>query len=410
MVALAREQQNRGHDVSVILPSLDGSIAAQLREAGIVAHATETDLLFGVHRPLAKLRALVRLVLLLRRLRPDVVHSHIVGSVITARVASWLADVPNHFAGNVHPNSMEAPVLRALEVGTAFCDEKTIASCSYTRDLYLQAGLSARRVALVPYAVDQSRHDPAKVDGRSVRDEFGWDATVPVVGKIAYFYPPVRTGLSVPPALRGQGVKGHEVLIRAMPAVLAEVPDAKFLIVGKGWGDDGARYEESLRGLVRNLGIEDAVRFTGERSDVPELLAAFDVSVHCSRSDNLGGTVESLLLERPMVVSDIPGFRDTVVHEETGLVVPRDDPGALAAAIVRLLRNRELARRLGRAGRTRMLRAFTLEHMVGGIDALLRQTTRRATEHYRIRRSLTRALAAPLRLAPTFIRALRAMR
>ena len=94
-----------------------------------------------------------------------------------------------------------------------------------------------------------------------------------------------------------------------------------------------------MRELPRQLGVADAVIFTGEREDVPDTLAMFDVSVQCSLTDNLAGTVESLLMERPMVVSEIPGFADTVRHEETGLAVPADNPEALAASIVRLLRD-----------------------------------------------------------------------
>jgi glycosyltransferase involved in cell wall biosynthesis len=165
-----------------------------------------------------------------------------------------------------------------------------------------------------------------------------------------------------------------------------------------------------MRQLARELGVAHAVIFTGERNDVPDVLASFDVSVHCSLSDNLGGTVESLLMERPMIVSDAPGFADAVVHEDTGLVVPRDDPRVLADAIVRLLRNRDFARRLGTKGRARMLGGFTLAHNVAGIESLLASTGRRAGQHYRIRRTIARTLIAPFRLAPMLLRIARIMR
>jgi glycosyltransferase involved in cell wall biosynthesis len=214
----------------------------------------------------------------------------------------------------------------------------------------------------------------------------------------------------MPPKLLGRGIKGHDVFLRAMPHVVAAVPDARFLIVGRGWGPDGPAYEQTLRELATSLGVDHAVLFTGETDDVPAMLAAFDVSVHCSLSDNLAGTVESLLMERPMVVSDIPGFADTVIHEETGLVVPADDPLALAAGIIRLLRDREFARRLGQNGRARMLRRFTLARTVADVDALLSRLPARASGHYRLPVSIGRALAAPFRLLPPALRAWRARR
>ena len=410
MIAIAREQKALGHDVAVIIPSLDGNIAPALHRAGIEAYAAPVDGVLYASSHLARVRSLIRIVRLLRRLRPDVVHSHIFASVIASRIASWIADVPIHLGGNVHPLSLESTVMRAFEVGTAFCDTKTIASSMYTRNLYLQHGVPAKQVELIFYAVDQSGHDPALVDATKVRRNLGIAEDTPVVGKIAYFYPPSTKNGTLPEVLRGRGVKGHEVFLRAMPHVLESIPDAKFVIVGRGWGPEGPAYEQTLRDLAITLGIDHAVLFAGETNDVPAMLAAFDVSVHCSLSDNLAGTVESLLMERPMVVSDIPGFADTILHEETGLLVPMDDPPALAAAIVRLLRDRELARRLGQQGRARMLSRFTLARTVADVEALLSRLPERASGHYRLTTTIARTFAAPFRLLPVVYHAWRAVR
>lgn len=410
MIAIAREQKALGHDVAVIIPSLEGNIAPELQRAGIEVHAAPVDGLLYAPSHLARVRSLIRIVQLLRRIRPDVVHSHIFASVIASRIASWIADVPIHLAGNVHPISLESTVMRALEVGTAFCDTKTIASSTYTRQLYIEHGVPVDQVELIFYAVDQSGHDPALVDSTAVRRTLGIETATPVVGKIAYFYPPSKKNGTLPKRLHGRGVKGHDVFLRAIPDVLQSIPDAKFVIVGRGWGADGPAYEQTLRDLATSLGIDHAVIFAGETDHVPAMLAAFDVSVHCSLSDNLAGTVESLLMERPMVVSDIPGFADTIIHEETGLAVPVDDPPALAAAIVRLLRDRDFARRLGQNGRARMLSRFTLARTVADYDALLSRLTARAPDHYRLTRTIARTFAAPFRLLPVAFRAWRAVR
>jgi glycosyltransferase involved in cell wall biosynthesis len=410
MIAIAREQKALGHDVAVIIPSLDGNIAPQLQRANIPVYTAPVDGLVYAPSYLSRLLSLVRIVRVLRRLRPDVVHSHIFASVIASRIASWLADVPIHLGGNVHPISLESTVMRALEVGTAFCDTKTIASSTYTRSLYIEHGVPADQVELIFYAVDQSGHDPALVDATAVRRNLCIADDTPVVGKIAYFYPPSKKNGTLPKLMHGRGVKGHDVFLRAMPHVLASIPDAKFVIVGRGWGPDGPAYEQTLRDLATTLGIGHAVLFVGETNDVPAMLAAFDVSVHCSLSDNLAGTVESLLMERPMVVSDIPGFADTIIHEETGLLVPMDDPPALASAIVRLLRDRELARRLAQQGRARMLSRFTLARTVADIEALLARLPQRASDHYRLATTIGRTFAAPFRLLPVAFRAWRALR
>lgn len=408
MIALAHEQKRLGHDVAAILPSLDGGIAGELSRHGIASHAASVSL-FAIPGRFARARALWELVRLLRGLRPDVVHSHIVDAVITARIASWIADVPVHLGGNVHPFSLESEVLRILETGTAFCDTKTIASCTYTRELYVRHGVPAGQVELIYYAVDQSGHDPSLVNPAAAREELGLAVDAPVIGMVAYFYPPAPNGRSLPPELSGRGIKGHDVLLRAVPHVLEEFPQARFVLVGRGWGPEGLKYEQTLKDLAASLGIAGSVLFPGERTDVAQVLSAFDVSVHCSLTDNLGGTVESLLMARPMVVSDIRGFADTVRHEETGLVVPKDDPPALAGAIIRLLHDRKLADRLGENGRAHVRAHFTLAHMTGAVEELIART-RVPHRRYRWTTTIARAVAAPFRLLPLVVKMRRALR
>src|SRR5947207_7948066 len=254
MVALMRAQKRLGHDVGAIIPARDGGIGAQLDALVIPFHVAGVDVVFALPTITQKIATLLRLARLLRRLRPDVVHSHIVNSVATARLASWIADVPVHLGANAHPYSMESDVLRPIEVGTAFCDTATIASCTYTRDLMLRHGIPEKQLSLIYYAVDQSGHDPALADGSRVRDELGIAAGTPVIGDVAYFYPPANSAGLVPPRLQGRGIKGHDVLIRAIPHVLKSFPDAKYMLVGRGWGPAGPKYEQALKDLAKSIG------------------------------------------------------------------------------------------------------------------------------------------------------------
>src|SRR6202030_3494642 len=92
---------------------------------------------------------------------------------------------------------------------------------------------------------------------------------------------------------------------------------------------------------------------------VASLLAAADVAVQCSLTENLGGTIEALLMECPVVATRVGGMPESVRDGETGLLVPPSDPAALAAAILRLLEHRDEAAAFGRAGRALMLERFT---------------------------------------------------
>lgn len=405
VVSLVREQQRLGHEVQVIIPSLQGTIAPALVASGVPCHAAKFNI-FKIRTKRGKVRVVLELAWLLRRLRPDVVHSHLLPAVVISRIASWIADVPIRFAANTGPITLESDLLRPIEIGTAFCDTRTIASCTYTRDLLVSHGIPESRTGLMYYTTDQTSFDPATANGAAVRDELGIERDAPLIGIVAYFY---KASPVYDPRLTG-GVKGHEVLLRAVPRVLAAFPRAKFALVGRGWGAEGIAYEQELKELARSLGVEDAVLFPGERRDVADTLAAFDISVHPSLNDNLGGTIESLLMARPMVVSDIPGYRDSILNEETGLAVPVGDATALADGIVRLLRDPMLARRLGENGRQRMLDRFTLARTVADVESMIAAESERAENHYRLRTTLVRALALPFHLMPMMIELRRASR
>jgi glycosyltransferase involved in cell wall biosynthesis len=164
-----------------------------------------------------------------------------------------------------------------------------------------------------------------------------------IVGMVAYMYPPKR--------YLGQrrGLKGHEDLIDAMAVVQAVVPQAICVMVGSA--PAGAEeYERQIRRYAeRRAG---SAIFAGYRSDVPMLYPDFDVAVHPSHSENLGGALESLLLGVPTVATDVGGFRDVVIPGRTGWLVPARHPNKLAEAIVDALLNPSQAKRFGAAGRS----------------------------------------------------------
>ena len=196
--------------------------------------------------------------------------------------------------------------------------------------------------------------------------------TDPLIGHVAHFYAPIG-GAFAPPAARGRGVKGHEVLLRAIPAVLAARPDARFVLAGGARGAPAARYREQVKSLAGSLGVADAVTFLGEHRDVPRLLGALDVAVQPSLAENLGGTIESLMMAVPTIASRVGGMPEAVRHMQTGLLVEPDRPDELAAAILALLDDPELAATLARRGRGLMLERFTFERTLADLDRIVRE-------------------------------------
>jgi glycosyltransferase involved in cell wall biosynthesis len=369
---IARDQQRRGHRVTAVIGGLGGGLEARLRADGIPIEVFDFSVLKTKHLHRVA-RNLLDLVVLLRHLRPDVVHSHLLPSILMSRVAGWLADVPLRFSMIPGPYYLAVPGMRDIDVWTTRFDSKVIATCERTRTLYAQLGLPPGRVELMYYGQDTALFNPGTADGARVRRELGIAPDRPVVGDVAYFYPRLPDDTFTPANLVGRDAKGHDVLLRAFVDVLTRVPDAVLVLVGGGWGPGGPEYLAEMQERARSLGIGPAVRFTGSRADIPDVLMSFDISIQCSLDENLGGSIESQLMARPMIVSNVGGLPDAVKHERTGLLVPPGDAGALGEAIVRLLTDRPLAARLGAAGRAHALEWFTLDRTVSDIDALYRQ-------------------------------------
>jgi glycosyltransferase involved in cell wall biosynthesis len=131
--------------------------------------------------------------------------------------------------------------------------------------------------------------------------------------------------------------------------------DVRFVVVGDG----------ELRGRLEERAADLPVLFTGQRDDVPELLASFDVFAFPARFEGLClAVIEAQAAGVPVVATPVGGIRETVVDGETGLLVPVGDPGALAGAILRLLQEPELAARLASEARRRVRERYSEARMV----------------------------------------------
>jgi glycosyltransferase involved in cell wall biosynthesis len=360
-----------GFDVAVVLNGDSGKLVDRFRAAAIPVHVADFD--FTSHPDLVNLpHKVLRIVRLLRRERFDVVQTHLFHSMVIGRIAGWIADVPVRLSMIAGPFHLEAYTPRWIDHVTSWMDTAIIPSCEHTRQLYRGLGIAERRLSLIYYGPDERKFDPA-MPAAGLRREFGWHEETALVGMIAYFYTELPSNRWIPPILHGKALKGHEHLIRAAPIVLSEFPDTKFLLVGNGWEEGGRQQMERMRALAIELGLADSVIFTGFRTDVPRIYRDLDISVQPSLNENLGGTIESLLMERPTIVTRVGGLTDSVVDGETGVVVNPGDPEDLARAILRLLRDPAAARALGKAGRARMLARFTLRRTVDDLAALYRR-------------------------------------
>ena len=159
--------------------------------------------------------------------------------------------------------------------------------------------------------------------------------------------------------------KGHDVVLRALPRVLEEFPKARYVIIGSGPN------ENHLKSLVDRMGLNEHVIFVGHVSDneLGSFYSASDIFIMASREIPEEGDIEGFgivyleanLFEKPVIAGRSGGIADAVIHEETGLLVDPNNEIEVAEAIIRLLSDPLLTRRLGKRGRERVLNKFTVE-------------------------------------------------
>jgi glycosyltransferase involved in cell wall biosynthesis len=233
-----------------------------------------------------------------------------------------------------------------------------IANSNAVRAHLIGMGLSRDLVHAVPNGIDAARFTP---DGpvAPLRQEFAWPANTPLVGIVGML----------------ARWKGQDVLLRAFAEVLRRRPDARCVIAGDEIyvtrGHGGFRAE--LQTLARDLDIEHAVAMVGYRDDVPAVLRALNVVVHASVEPEPFGRViaEAMASGRAVIAADAGGVPEVTGRDSAAAVlVPPGDVASLSHAIVRLLGDDGEARRLGRAGRARVIESFSIAAHVDGVQAL----------------------------------------
>ena len=288
----------------------------------------------------------------LAELRPEIVHNHMYrAELVGTRAAIALGEIGRprpYIVSTVHSSRVRSEEdRRILRLLTPRIDRLIAVSRSIV-DKLRQEGRDTAPISLIHNGVDLERYDHQE-PCCTLREEYGLPSEGPIVGVVARLEPE----------------KGHPTLLEAWPSVLAVVPDATLLVVGEGSRRD------ALEAMTRELRIADRVVFTGRRDDVPAVTAALDIAVLPSYREALGLTIlEAMALSRPIVASNVGGIPEMVEDGVTGLLVPPHDAEALAAAIVRLLRNHPLADTLGRAGHDLVHERFCIERMVSAVEQI----------------------------------------
>jgi L-malate glycosyltransferase len=330
-----------------------------------VARKMEPDLPDGVPVTALRLRhprdmgAAWQLAALIRRERVAVLHSHLFYSSLFASPIGRACKVPL---------IVETPHIREVwrrgwkanyavdRFAGRFVDHYIAVSDANRRYLIDEKGVPPAKVVVIHNGCDLRRFDVGHTSTASLRKDLGFPTGAPILVVVGRLEPQ----------------KGHRILLDALPVIQREFPSVRLVCVGEGV------LREELQARVHALGMDDAVRFVGQQSNVPDWLALADVVVLPSFFEGLPlAAIEALAATRAMVATSVDGTPEVVIGEETGLLVPPGDPGRLAGAIGRLLRDPGLRKRLAEAGREHVKGRFTDVRQVARTEALYEMALRR---------------------------------
>lgn len=320
---LMKELVSYGIDVHVALPE-GGRLYSKYIEYGIKVHPYECSLK-TLSKSARDLRAMVD------EVKPDLIHSHFVLTTIIMRLALRDNAVPRVFEvpGPLH---LEHWHTRWIDPFLAQRNDYWIATCKWTRDRYINLGISPEKVFLTYYGNNISHNS---YESGKLRTEFNISPTAFIVGMVAYMYAPKR--------FLGQkrGLKGHEDFIDAISILNRKYPDIVGVCIGGPWAG-ATKYEMQVKDYAMRSGAN--IIFTGTRNNVGELYQDIDCVVHPSHSENLGGAAESLSLGIPTIATNVGGFPDIVIDKETGLLVAPKNPEEISRAIEQMYLDRDFAK------------------------------------------------------------------
>lgn len=349
VVYLMKGLAKRGHEVS-LLCAKGSAIEKEARSSGIrvfpvrIAFDSDPTLLLRVYRAV-------------KQANPDVLHLHSRrGAEIFGGLAGRMARVP----AIILSRRIDDPVKLGLLGRLKFIKypHKIITISEGIRRVLIDCGIDENRIEMVRSAVVVEQFQLER-DRSWFQSEFSVPEDVPVIGVIAQLIER----------------KGHRYLFEAVPDILKEFPDTQFILLGKG------PMRQQLEHLASEMGIGKSVIFAGFRADIEKILPNLDIVVHPALREGLGvSLIQAACAGRPMVASGVGGIPEIVRDGQTGLLVNPADSQAIGKCILTLLRNPDLAQKLGENARKLAETEFSIDGMVEGNLRVYREVLRSVSE------------------------------
>jgi len=241
---------------------------------------------------------------------------------------------------------------------------KIVANSSYVAHHFALDDSMFRKIDVVYNPLDLSTFDPQKVDGSQFKKMFKVNGSYPLLGVVGQISP----------------WKGLVDVIRAMPKVLSSFPEARLLVVGEPKFDtasaryDNVAYLKELKSLVKKLNLKKEVIFTGERSDMPEIMKAIDLLILASWEEPFGRSlIEAMAMEKPVISTNVGGPTEIVKNGLNGILISPKNPQVIAQTVIELASNEKKSVEMGRRGRKKVEQRFNADTYVTRMFAIYKR-------------------------------------
>lgn len=346
LALLAAGLDRERFECHVIALTHSGPYEKVLREQGIAVHV------IGKRGKLDP-TAYWRLVRKLREIKPDVVHSWLFAGNSYGRLAAHRTRVPVIVAGERSVDPWKQWWNYAVDRYLLKFTTTIATNTSAVAQFYSRHGISQNRFTVIPNAVTLPQFK--RLNREQVFERLKLPPKSKLVGAVGRLWKQ----------------KGYPELVWSGELLRVALTDVCVVVIGDGPDRD------ALMKYRDQVGASDAVRFVGHRDDALELMSGFDLLWNGSLYEGQSNTIlEAMALGVPVVASDIPGTRDLVIHEQTGMLYPLKDVGALTRYSNMLLRDPVRCQAMGQAAQQRITDHFSLAKMIAAHETLYEQLFR----------------------------------
>lgn len=282
-----------------------------------------------------------------REQHPVIVHNYLLRANLAGSMGARLAGVPVVLCSKRGCHERRGLELLAAKVGNFLADRVTVNANAVRDFVHANEGCPVEKMVVIPSGIDTTRFRP--LGPGPFRERLGLPTGRCLVGSVT----------------RARAVKGVEEFVRAVGLARRARPEVHGVIIGEVTMDD------ALRAVVQDAGLDGHLTLLGRRNDMPEVYGALDLLVSSSRGEGMSNAIlEAMAVEVPVAATSVGGTVEVVDHGRSGLLVPAQDPVALAAAIASVVAEPGRGRAMGRLGRRIVEERYSAQAMVQQMERL----------------------------------------